>query len=234
MQPYSQTTTRDEVLILAGLLGLAGIGALLLNGSSGSGGGANTSSPCAPQGAPASLGNPHAVDQPAPNAHVPLTRGQQFFLHELSTTYTETFAIDVYTYAQITQNGVTVYGSGVAGVAVGPISQPDPCMGDINQMYNTALVSPCQPQIGGGVGNYLSLQPWEPATGPSNGLTPPICGRAAVVGPADLEILIYGNQAETGNPADGGIGAAAGFGSPTCNGRKCIRKIIVPNAINFV
>lgn len=131
---------------------------------------------------------------------------------------------DVYTYFRIVQNQggtwVTVYGSGVAGVHVGP---PNP--GVTSALTEYYLVSPqeVQPPFPQCVAQSLCAFPW-PGANVSN-----ICGAPAQPGNATAVLEIYENQSQSGNPAD-----ADGFSSPTCNNRVAILRKSYPDKILFV
>lgn len=109
---------------------------------------------------------------------------------------------DTYTYLRAVQiqgtQEVTVMGSGLAGVHVGPAGDPT--------IFN--LVAEDQAQPVGPPRAALLAYNWP-------GPTPcPISGAPPVVGYADVLLEIYQNQTESGDPRD-----ADGFSSPTYNGR---------------
>jgi len=109
---------------------------------------------------------------------------------------------DTYAYLRAVQiqgtQEVTVMGSGIAGVHVGPASEPT--------IFN--LVAEDQPQPEGPPAATLLAYNWP-------GPTPcPISGAPPVAGYADVLLEIYQNQTESGDPRD-----ADGFSSPTYNGR---------------
>ncbi len=128
---------------------------------------------------------------------------------------------DTYTYFRILQQfggqWVTVYGSGVAGVHVGPPSGPSA----LTEYY---LVAPneVQPPFAQCVAQSLCAFIW-PGAEVSN-----ICGRAPRPGPATAVLEVYQNQHLSGNAAD-----ADGFSSPTCNSRLPVFRREYPNKIMF-
>jgi len=137
-----------------------------------------------------------------------LQAGKPLMLYNPAVEY-QGPGIDVFTYFSLRQrqggSDVTVYGSGVAGVHVGPAGS----------MMAFRLVSDTQPQPADGTCNRdgKSAGPWmccyiwgSPSTRPT-----PICGAPPVAGPADILIECFLKAADSGNPAD-----ADGFSSPTC------------------
>ena len=131
---------------------------------------------------------------------------------------------DVYTYFRIVQEQggtwVTVYGSGVAGVHVGP---PNPGVTSALTEYYLVAPTEVQPPFAQCVAQSLCAFPW-PGTQVSN-----ICGAPAQAGSAMAVLEIYENASLSGNPAD-----ADGFSSPTCNNRVAIFRKEYPNKILFV
>ncbi len=107
---------------------------------------------------------------------------------------------------------VTVYGSGVAGVHVGPAARPT--------VFD--LVSPTQPQPPGCQPQSLCAFPW-PGVPPT-----PIAGAPPQPGYADAYLEIYEDAALSGDPRD-----ADGFSSPTFNNRVPAVRRIYKNAVRF-
>jgi len=120
---------------------------------------------------------------------------------------------DTYTHFRVVQvqNGVrvTVQGSGIAGVHVGPAATLTP--------YH--LVAFDQPQPPDCPQQTLCAYPWP---GPSPA---PICGAPPVPGYADAYLEIYQKK----DPQDWD-----GFASPTCNGRVPVARLQIANKILYV
>jgi hypothetical protein len=138
----------------------------------------------------------------------PLQAGKPIQLYNPSIEY-DGPGIDVFTYLSIRQqlggSQVTVYGSGVAGVHVGPSSGLRPFR----------LVSDTQPQPADGTCNRDGkiAGPWMCAYiwGSPSTRSTPICGAPPVLGPADIWVECFFKASDSGNGAD-----ADGFSSPTC------------------
>ncbi len=115
---------------------------------------------------------------------------------------------------------VTVMGSGIAGVHVGPASEPT--------VFN--LVAEDQPQPVGPARAALLAYNWPgpPGATPSDPSPCPISGAPPQVGYADVLLEIYQKQADSGDPRD-----ADGFASPTYNGRVPVMYKLYRNKILF-
>ena len=255
------TTTRDELIGLAVLTAVAGGGLILLalgKGSSAGGG-----------GFPSQYGTIYGVTVPgAPSTAalaVDATGANGGATHLTIPTPIVDYAgpgVDMYTYAQIKQvvNGSvrTVWGSGVAGVHVGP---PNP--GATSARASYPLVSAQEPQpCNASPAAQLTLIPWPgnffycggtcgqgatngnevctPGTDPyfpNTWATPGtgICGAPPTRGiKGDLHIQIYGNAQANTQAGRSCPGDADGFSSPTCNRRCLWYEIILPTQISFV
>jgi hypothetical protein len=104
---------------------------------------------------------------------------------------------------------VSVYGSGVAGVHVGPA----------DTLTEFDLVSPQQPQPEGAQPQSLTAYPY-PGTVPT-----PVCGVHPEAGPATVWLTVYGKKH---------VSDADGFSSPTCMQRVVVKRSVFPNKIMFV
>ena len=206
--PNGQTPARPqrtEIIAIAAAVGLGGVALILLGlkGKAGIGGLA----PLGPgefMGSPASafLEGTGVITVPVMGA-IAATRPQVQYSGP---------GRDAYTYFRIVQNqggrAVTVYGSGVAGVHVGPANTPT----------TFDLVSPSQPEPPGCPAQALCAYPWP-------GVLPtPICGGPPRPGPADAVLEVY--ERRTAADADG-------FSSPTCNGRVPVARKLYPNKVLF-
>lgn len=205
------------VYAIAGLLALGGVGLMLLafRGRDPLGG----LNPWRPGEDPQDLRSPNLDGA----GQIAVRRGDPFAALRPTVKYGGP-GRDVYTYFRIVQNQggtwVTVYGSGVAGVHVGP---PNP--GVTSALTEYYLVSPqeVQPNFPACVSQSLCAFP-HPGSNVS-----PICGAPAQPGAAMAVLEIYENQSLSGNPAD-----ADGFSSPTCNPRVAILRREYPDKILFV
>ena len=119
----------------------------------------------------------------------------QPFVCRMPRTFYSGPDLDVFTYFRIVQNGLTVYGSGISGRHVGPVSVR-------TEFY---LVPPEQPQPPECADEPQSLCTFL-FPGPSPTVAP-ICGAPARPGLADAYLEIYVRSA----PAD-----KDGYASPTC------------------
>ena len=233
-------TTRDEVIALAGLAGLIGLGVILI-GVKGGGGPTQSLPVGAKSLGPPILSNGYVTDASGnktpvtfavPSAGCPPTLGGGAGSITLPLTGTLTIndpmacyegsPNNFYTYAQLKQtiNGKlqSVFGSGVAGDALGADNLA------LTAPRQYPLVSSTEIQPSGPPGPLLTLYNWLAAQS-----TVGLCGAAPIVGPARLYVQIYGNATETGNPAD-----ADGFSSPTCNNRRFYVEYVWPGTIQLV
>lgn len=192
-----ETTTKDELIALAGL-GIVLGGALIL-------GSANQT--------PVSGGMSHVSGMSAPYASLPANVS----LHIGDILKIRPLVIylgpprSVFTYAKIVQNSTVVYGSGIAGVAIG-FDNPTAA-----RQYPLVPGDELQPD--GTKAPDLWLYPWPgppgPGGSPGGGGNPGgICGVPPRPGAAQLFLDVYFRATESGNTAD-----ADGFSSPTCNHR---------------
>jgi hypothetical protein len=219
MADIVSTTTREEVIGLAALAGLTGLGIIVVG----------LQKPAGPPLPPGSSLSPPIISTgtigttpvnfPANGGTLTLPATGTLTIINPQVRYSGP-SFSVYTYAQIKQiiNGtpVTVFGSGVAGIAVGPASSPT-----LFPLVRSDQVQPTGPP-----GPYLTLYPWP---GPSTTVAA-ICGAPPKPGiPGSLHVQIYGDQTETGNPAD-----TNGYSSPTCNNRKFFVEYVWPGSITFV
>lgn len=214
--------TPSEVEVIAGLLAAGGI-ALVLSGLSKGGtlppgdSGSDAFGPLAAIRAGESLG---AVT----NANIgvgvtPIQVGNLLALTMPVVSYAGP-GRDTYTYFRIVQQQyvygavldprwITVQGSGVAGVHIGPSAN----------IQNFPLVSPDEVQPEGAPPQSLVAYPYP-------GPTPtPIAGARPQLGRATALLEIY----QRGSGADG----SDGFASPTMNGRIPIRRSVYMNAILY-
>lgn len=207
--------SRNEVLALSGLLVVGGM-ALVLSGLSNKGGGGGASDefgklaavhPDETVGVPTVAGIGTGV--------LPVQIGQPFALVNPTVSYAGP-GRDTYTHMRVVQfrnsHWITVYGTGVGGVHVGPS----------NEVRNFALISPDELQPPGCPPQSLCAFPWPGAE------VSPINGAPADLGKATVLLEIYQNSQQSGNPAD-----ADGFSSPTYNNRIPIRRSAFRDAVLF-
>ena len=143
---------------------------------------------------------------------IDVVRGQPIMLVDPTVLY-QGPGMDTYTYFQVKQiqNGVkvSVQGSGVAGVHVGPATTLPPFH----------LVAADQPEPPDCPARGLCAYVWpgpEPA---------PICGAPPQPGYADAYLEIYQRR----DPQD-----HDGFASPTCNGRIPIMRLKLANKVRYL
>ena len=183
---------KPEIMAISALLAIGGVGMIVLWAMQRGQEGHGDLKPIAP-GEFMSLPISPALEG---SAVTPLLIGQVLAVTRPSVIY-QGPGRDTFTYAQIKQNigpggqAVTVYGSGVAGVHVGPASEPT--------VFD--LVAEDQPQTPGCPQYGLCMEGW-PGTGVS-----PICGMPPRAGYADVYLQVY----QIRDPQDGD-----GFTSPTC------------------
>lgn len=215
------TKTRNEVIVLSGLL-IAGGLALVLSGlkkGSGGGGGNDQFGRLAGILPGESMGDP-LVDGFGVGV-VPLQIGQRLGVLNPTVAYAGP-GRDTFTYFRIVQRigpfgadqWQTVYASGVAGVRIGPASSV--------QVF--PLVSPTQEQPPGCPAQSLCVFPWVQGQDPN---FPPgwgICGAPPRLGAATALLEIY----QRTGPED-----ADGFAEPTCNGRVPVRRSVWFDAVLF-
>lgn len=127
-----------------------------------------------------------------------------------------------FTFARLMQGRITVAGSGIAAVNVGP---------GLHVPTQYDLVSPTQLQPEGDHAADLRIYPWPGPPGCGTTPTAPGCinGAPPALGYADLVLEIYGNAAQTGDPNEGN-----GLGSVTYTHRIPYARTIYPNAVQFV
>ncbi len=228
---FSKKTLSPGVMVFAGLLGAAGI-TLIVFGLQGS---RFLLFPLRPGEKMGDLTSPSFRDGELKR----VTIGDPIVCASPTVQY-EGAGRDVYTYFSVQQRQqgqwVTVYGSGVAGVHVGP---PNP--GVTSALTRYYLVSDTEDQNIAGTLNgraydlhfpirSLGALPW-----PGSPLVSPICGAPPVPGPASAVLLVYQNQSLSNDAAD-----ADGFSSPTCgsalvnHARKPVFVKEYSNAIRFI
>lgn len=207
----------DEALAIAALAGVAGVGLLVIGFAKGGGDQHH-------------LRPDEAMDPPiAPGLQsggmIPVLYPQPITIHNPTVNYSGN-GRKTYAYMNVKQGGVTVYGSGIANNEVGPAASLT--------TYPLVPANECQ-CVGtnpcGDQSPTLTAYAW-PGTDPCGMNSVPICGRPAVVGPADVSIEIYEDSSESGFPNDG-VGYSP---APTCSTppRTPIRSTLYHNAIVFV
>lgn len=228
----SSITTREEVIALAALMGVTGVGILLIGLNRGPGGTiVPTQTWCQyiksnPQITSGFVNYTQAVSFPSNGGTINLPHDGTLTIVNPQVLY-QGPAEDAYTYAQIVQivNGkpVTMFGSGVAGIALNPSNAP------MSSPQLFPLIAPNQVQPGGQPpGPDLTLFPWPGPAYPGG-----ICGAPPVTGSTgQLMVQIYGNFSETGLPQDDNT-PAPGFTSPTCANRQWCKNYVWPGIITF-
>lgn len=214
---------RTEVMVVAGLMAVGGVALILLalrKGISGAFG------PLAPLGPGESLTDIRSANLDAAGVLTLQAHGVQGLPALDPTVIYQGAGRDTFSYFQVKQfqsgQWVTVYGSGVAGVHVGPAPIPT--------RYHLVSAEECQPT--GCPSLSLCAFPWPGNVGVS-GLcqgspitqVTPICGAAPIPGHAVAAIEIY----ERKTAADGD-----GFTSPTCNPRIPVARREFAGKIMFI
>lgn len=214
------TPSRDEAIVLAGLAGVVGIGLLLIGISGGKGG----------SGDQHHLRSDETLGPPiAPGLHaggvLQVALGTPLTIVNPTVQYSGR-GRNAYTYLQIKQGNVTVYGSGIAALALAAATNPT-TMSLVPATECQCLGSnPC-----GATGPNLVAYPW-PGTDSCGDNSVPVCGRPPQPGVADVYLEIYEDQNESGFANDG-VGYAP---SPTCASppRTPLISTKYPNAVVFV
>jgi hypothetical protein len=215
----AENPKRSEVIALAGVIGLGGIG-LIIYALTRPAPGAPSAGTLKPG---ESMTNLHAANLDTNfviPVQLPFTMDTWAGIFSIQAIRPQVTYVgpgrNTYTYAAVRQlqNGqlVTVAASGLAPVHIGPASTPT--------VFD--LVSPTQQQPSGCQAQALCVYPW-PGTNVN-----PICGAPAQAGPADLYLEIYQEQADSGDSRD-----ATGVGSPSCLNRRFVIQKRYPGKVTF-
>ena len=183
---------RTTAYVVAGVLAVGGVGLVImaLNQQAG-------------PPTPGQWSDPYVPGFPT-NPQIPL--GGTFHVLNPKIKYAGP-GIDTFTYLQAKQvyqgQEVSVMGSGVAGVHVGPATS----------LTEFPLVSATQPQPAGEPAGSLMMGPWPGLRNAAGNIPTPICGKPPVPGPGYIYLQVY--QKDAGD----------GFSAPTCNKRTLIRQV---------
>lgn len=240
---YEQTAPRSkqQMYALAAVLGIGGA-AILLLALSGAGGEAEDSLVNG-----GTMEKPHSSLDDSPVIKVSLASWADgkignIVKASLPWVFYDGPGQNTYTYLRVVQNNITVMGSGVAGIWVGPSNERGGCdtppCPTADKKY--ALVAPNQPQpnpdqscpqwgqtnTGSWLDAWMFPGPWCIDAGQKRFPTPICNGQYPRIGAADVYLEIY--QKKYPNDVDG-------FAAPICGaGRKVCRRTVYKNKVDFI